>query len=66
MSRDELLRELWEYPETVLTRAVDNAIVRLRRKIKPDPQHPRFIHTAIGSGYALTPEGDASAPTRMT
>ena len=66
VSRDELLRELWEYPETVLTRSVDNAIVRLRRKIEPDPQHPRFIHTAIGSGYALTPEGDSSAATRMT
>jgi DNA-binding response OmpR family regulator len=55
VSRDELLRELWEYPETVLTRSVDNAIVRLRRKLEPDPQHPRFIHTAVGAGYSLTP-----------
>ena len=55
VSRDELLRELWEYPETAMTRSVDNAIVRLRKKIEPDPQHPRFIHTAVGSGYSLTP-----------
>lgn len=53
VSREELLREIWEYPEATLTRSVDHAIARLRRKIEPDPQQPRFIHTAVGSGYSL-------------
>jgi DNA-binding response OmpR family regulator len=52
--REELLQELWEYPDTALTRSVDHAIARLRKKVEPDPERPRFIHTAVGSGYCLT------------
>jgi DNA-binding response OmpR family regulator len=55
--RDELLRDVWGYPDAPLTRAVDNAILRLRRKIEPDVHDPRFIHTVVGDGYTLTPEG---------
>ena len=58
--RDELLKEVWEYPEATLTRSVDHAVARLRKKIEPDPQQPRFIHTAVGTGYCLTPEGSAA------
>jgi len=57
VSRDELLRDVWEYPDPGITRAVDHAINRLRSKIEPDPQQPRYIHTAVGAGYLLTPEG---------
>jgi two-component system, OmpR family, response regulator MtrA len=55
--RSELLRNVWGYPDAPLTRAVDNAILRLRRKIEPDVHHPHFIHTIVGDGYSLTPEG---------
>jgi two-component system response regulator VicR len=55
--REELLRELWGYPEIPFTRSVDNAIARLRKKIEPDVHRPRFIHTVHGDGYSLTPEG---------
>ena len=58
--REELLQELWEYPDVALTRSVDHAIARLRKKVEPDPERPRFIHTAVGSGYALTSEVGAS------
>lgn len=58
--REELLQELWEYPDISLTRSVDHAIARLRKKIEPDPERPRFIHTAVGSGYSLTSESAAS------
>lgn len=54
--REELLQELWEYPDVALTRSVDHAIARLRKKVEPDPERPRFIHTAVGSGYSLTAE----------
>ncbi len=53
--RDELLKAVWGYPEAPLTRSVDNAIARLRKKIEPDVQHPRFIQTVHGDGYRLTP-----------
>jgi DNA-binding response OmpR family regulator len=52
--RDELLRTVWGYPEAPLTRSVDNAIARLRKKIEPDVHNPRYIHTVHGDGYRLT------------
>jgi DNA-binding response OmpR family regulator len=55
--RDELLRDVWGYLDAPLTRSVDNAILRLRRKIEPDVHNPRFIHTVVGDGYSLTPDG---------
>jgi DNA-binding response OmpR family regulator len=55
VTRDELLQAVWGYRETPLTRAVDIAVARLRRKIEPDPRHPRFIRTLHGDGYCLTP-----------
>lgn len=55
--RDELLRAVWGYSEVpTARRAVDQAIVRLRKKIEPDMHRPRFIHTAHGDGYYLTIE----------
>jgi DNA-binding response OmpR family regulator len=55
VSRDELLQEVWGYVEAPLTRTVDNAVVRLRRKLEPDPHNPQFLRTAHGDGYRLTP-----------
>ena len=52
--RDELLKEIWGYPESPHTRSVDHAIARLRRKIEPDPHHPQFIHSAYAGGYLMT------------
>jgi two-component system response regulator VicR len=57
VSRTELLNQVWSYADTPITRSVDHAIARLRKKIEPDPRHPRFIHTVHGDGYCLTPEG---------
>jgi two-component system response regulator MtrA len=57
--RDELLREVWKYRDLPITRSVDNAVGRLRRKIEPHPTRPVFLHTVRGDGYCLTPDGDA-------
>ena len=59
--RNELLREVWGYPDVPSTRSVDHAIARLRKKIESDPHHPRFIHTVHGDGYCLTPQGISTA-----
>jgi two-component system, OmpR family, response regulator VicR len=53
--RNELLRAVWGYHDEPITRSVDKAILRLRKKIERDPHHPAFIHTAHGDGYRLTP-----------
>ncbi|MCG3143579.1 MAG: Transcriptional regulatory protein WalR [Gammaproteobacteria bacterium] len=53
VSRDVLLQEVWDRPHEVVTRTVDNFIVRLRKKIEPDPASPRYLVTVHGSGYKL-------------
>jgi len=58
--RDELLREIWGYPETPNTRSVDHAIARLRKKIEADPRHPRFVLTVHGDGYQLRTSAGAA------
>ena len=60
VSRDELLRNVWKYADTPLTRSVDNAVARLRKKIEPRPQRPMFLHTVHGDGYCLTPITEAA------
>ncbi|PYS19245.1 MAG: DNA-binding response regulator [Acidobacteria bacterium] len=56
VTRDELLRNVWGYQNVPLTRSVDNLVARLRWKIEPDPDNPRYIHTVYGDGYRLTPD----------
>jgi DNA-binding response OmpR family regulator len=34
-------------------RTIDVHILKLRRKLEPDPHHPRFIKTVYGAGYKL-------------
>ena len=60
VTRDELLRVVWGCRDPMLTRTVDNFVARLRRKIEPEPHHPRFIRTVHGDGYCLTTSGDAT------
>jgi two-component system, OmpR family, response regulator VicR len=57
VSRNELLRAIWGYPDAANTRAVDHAIARLRKKIEDVPHKPRFIHTVHGDGYCLAVNG---------
>jgi len=51
LSRDRLLEEVWGYEHFPTTRTVDAHIVRLRQKVEPRPEEPRFILTVHGTGY---------------
>lgn len=52
VTRDDLLVDVWHYSNgKVETRTVDIHIVGLRRKVEPDPAHPRLIQTVRGKGY---------------
>ena len=51
LSRDRLLEEVWGYAHFPTTRTVDAHIVRLRQKVEPKPDEPRFILTVHGTGY---------------
>ncbi len=46
--QDELPRAISGYPDTdIMTRTVDFAIARLRKKIEADHHHPKFLPTAV-------------------
>jgi DNA-binding response OmpR family regulator len=51
ITRDQLLSDVWGYPELPLTRTVDNFVARLRNKIEERPHQPRHITTVHGVGY---------------
>ena len=38
-------------------RSVDLRVMRLRKKVEPDPDHPRFIKTVRNEGYVFVPDG---------
>ncbi len=38
------------------SRTIDVQITRLRKKVEPDPQAPRYIQTIRGQGYILRPD----------
>jgi len=52
--RDMLLERLWGYNTEVETRTVDVHIQRLREKIDPDPNAPRFLVTVRNIGYKFS------------
>lgn len=51
VSRDDLLNHVWGYDIFPNSRTVDNHIVKLRKKIEHDPNHPKHILTVHGIGY---------------
>jgi two-component system, OmpR family, response regulator len=53
VSRDQLIELSRRYDNEVYDRAIDVQILRLRRKIEPDPAEPRIIVTERGVGYRI-------------
>lgn len=56
LSRDELLDLSRLHNAEVYDRSIDVQVLRLRRKIEPDPAHPTYIRTERGIGYLLDAE----------
>ena len=56
LSRERILnlnRRDWD----PFDRSVDLRIMRLRKKVEPDPEHPRYIRTIRNEGYIFVPDG---------
>ena len=51
LTRDQLLELSRLHNAEVYDRSIDVQILRLRRKIEPDPAQPTFIKTERGAGY---------------
>jgi DNA-binding response OmpR family regulator len=52
-SRLDLLREVWGYGDSVMSRTVDTHMAELRRKLEVDPANPRHLLTVRKAGYRL-------------
>jgi len=50
-SRASLIEEALGYDFEGFDRTIDVHILNLRRKMEPDPSHPRYIKTVYGIGY---------------
>ncbi len=57
LTRERLLDLAQARDSEAFDRAIDVRITRIRRKIEPDPAHPRVIRTVRGAGYVFSPEG---------
>jgi two-component system OmpR family response regulator len=53
LSRDHLLDRTHTHDADVADRTIDVLILRLRRKIEPNPHAPRMIRTERGAGYVF-------------
>jgi DNA-binding response OmpR family regulator len=50
-TREQLLEKVWDYSFYGDFRTVDVHVQRIRKKIEPDPEKPRYIKTVWGVGY---------------
>ncbi len=57
LSRERILNLSQQGDADPLDRSVDLRIMRLRKKIEPDPEHPQFIRTIRNEGYLFAPTG---------
>jgi DNA-binding response OmpR family regulator len=53
-SRAQLIEKALGYDFEGFDRTIDVHILNLRRKLEPDPSHPRYIKTVYGAGYKLS------------
>lgn len=58
LSRERLLELANARDAEAFDRAVDLRIMRIRRKIEPDPTKPAVIRTIRGGGYLFSPAGE--------
>jgi len=58
LTRERLLELANARDAEAFDRAVDIRIMRIRRKIEPDPAHPSVIRTVRGGGYLFSPMGE--------
>jgi class 3 adenylate cyclase/tetratricopeptide (TPR) repeat protein len=65
LSRDQLLQLLAGRDAEAYDRSIDMQIVRLRRKIEPDPKRPALIVTIPNSGYKFAAQVQQAEPAGL-
>ncbi|MCE9523135.1 MAG: response regulator transcription factor [Alphaproteobacteria bacterium] len=56
MTRDNIMDVLKGHDWSPLDRSIDTLVARLRKKIEPDPDHPKLIKTVRAVGYVFAVE----------
>jgi two-component system alkaline phosphatase synthesis response regulator PhoP len=54
LERQEILNRVWGFDYFGTDRTVDNFINRLRQKLEPDPENPKYFQTVRGVGYRFS------------
>jgi two-component system alkaline phosphatase synthesis response regulator PhoP len=54
VSREHILKVVWDYTVIPNTRTIDNFILALRKYFEEDPKNPAFIQSARGIGYRFS------------
>jgi DNA-binding response OmpR family regulator len=54
-TREQLMNRVWQFSFCIDTSTVTVHVRRLRAKLEPDPERPRFIETVWGVGYRFVP-----------
>jgi two-component system alkaline phosphatase synthesis response regulator PhoP len=54
LSRQQILKQVWNEQPFITERTVDVHIAWLRQKLEENPQLPKFILTARGEGYSFS------------
>jgi len=55
ISRDDMLNQVWGYENYPCTRTVDNQVLKLRKKLEAETEHPLHFRTVHGVGYKFIP-----------
>jgi two-component system OmpR family response regulator len=58
LSRNQLLDAVWGLKSTVVTRTVDNFVMRLRKYFEADPARPRHFLSVRGAGYRFVAKAE--------
>lgn len=56
LNRDQIMELAHHRDWEVFDRSIDLRVMRLRRKIEPDPEKPEVIKTIRGAGYMFVPQ----------
>jgi len=55
VSREHILKVVWDYVVIPNTRTIDNFILSLRKYFEDDPKEPKYIESVRGIGYLFNP-----------
>jgi DNA-binding response OmpR family regulator len=56
--RGQLIEKALGYDYDGFDRTIDVHILNLRRKLEPDPAHPKYVRTVLGVGYTFVEVGN--------